>query len=226
MTRTAYILTMWLGASLGVVACAGPTPDPSPTSAPPLDDTSGGDGTSFDHPNNSTSVWDLLKRLTDQGPPSFISQMHSCLKLHYSTLGNVLSSLGVKLTNTTTDSAGQLYQSSKLVLGGPNLTIRIRESAVITTSQASREFDILASAAPEIVAALPTLPRCQLGGVAPVLFDAGNTCHIEGISCLIGTPATQANVDLCNQTILRASTADVGKRMAVAVMLAAAYTCE
>lgn len=226
MTRTAYILTMWLGASLGVVACTGPTPDAPSTSAPPLDDTMGGDGTTFDHPNNSTSVWDLLQRLTDQGPPSFISQMHGCLKLHYSTLGNVLRSLGVNLANTRTDSAGQLYQSSKLVLGGPNYATRIRESAVITSSQASREFDIFVSAAPEIIAALPTLPRCQLGGVAPVLFDAANACHVDGISCLIGTPATQANVDLCNQTILRASTADVGKRLAVAVMLAAAYTCE
>ena len=58
------------------------------------------------------------------------------------------------------------------------------------------------------------------------MFDAANACQLAGISCLIGSPASQAHVDLCNQTIARASTPDVGKRLAVAVMLAAAYTCE
>jgi hypothetical protein len=226
MIRTAYIFTIWLGASLGVLACTDPLPDAPPANTPPPGSTTGGEGTTFDHQNDTISVWDLLNRLTEQGPPSFTSQMHGCSKLHYSTLGNVLRSFGVNLASTAVDSAGQLYQSSRPVLGGPNYATRIRESAVITTSQASREFDIFASAASEIIAALPSLLRCRVGSVSPVLFDASNMCHAEGISCLIGSPATQANVDLCNQTILRASTPDVGKRLAVAVMLAAAYTCE
>jgi hypothetical protein len=61
------------------------------------------------------------------------------------------------------------------------------------------------------------------------LFD-GNTCKIEGISCLIGSPASQAHVDLCNRTITSATNPDgtynQGKRMAVATILAAALTCE
>jgi hypothetical protein len=87
-------------------------------------------------------------------------------------------------------------------------------------------FDIFAAGADEIATKALALPRCQSGGAAPVLFDAGNTCHAEGITCLIGTPATQGHVDLCNLTITRASDVTVGKRMAVAALLAAAYTCE
>jgi hypothetical protein len=227
MTRTGYTLTILLGASLGVAACSDSidTPPP-PDNTPPPGSTSGDDGTTFDHQNDGISVWDLLKRLTDQGPPSFTSQMHGCMKMHYATLGNVLTSLGVNLTNTTTNSAGQLYQTGAAAMSVANYGARVRESVAISTSQASREFDIFASAAPEVIAALPTLPRCQVGGTGPTLFDASNTCQLSGISCLIGSPASQAHVDLCNQTIMRASTPDLGKRLAVAVMLAAAYTCE
>ena len=224
MTRTGYTLTILLGASLA--ACSSDIQTPSDDNQPPPGATTGDDGNTFDHMNDGISIWDLLKRLTDQGPPSFTSQMHGCMKMHYSTLGNVLTSLGVNITNTTANSAGQLYTSGGAAMGVANYPARVRESATISTSQASREFDIFASASTEIIAALPTLPRCQVGGVGPTLFDAANPCHIEGISCLIGSPATQAHVDLCNQTITRASTPDVGKRLAVAVMLAAAYTCE
>lgn len=223
MTRT---LTILLSASLGVAACSDSIETPPPDNTPPAGSTTGDSGSTFDHPNDGVAVWDLLKRITDQGPPSFTSQMHGCMKMHYATFGNVLSSLGVNITNTAANSAGKLYQDGGAAMGVANYAARVREAATLSTSQASKQFDILAAAAPEIIAALPTLPRCQVGGTGPTLFDAGNQCQLSGISCLLATPATQAHVDLCNQTITRASTPDVGKRLAVAVMLAAAYTCE
>jgi len=58
------------------------------------------------------------------------------------------------------------------------------------------------------------------------LFDAANTCRPEGIRCLIGTQETASHLNFCNLTVSTASTVDVGKRIAVAAMLAAAYTCE
>ena len=58
------------------------------------------------------------------------------------------------------------------------------------------------------------------------LFDAANTCRPEGITCLIGTPATSAHLEFCNLTVTSGSDVTVGKRLAVATMLAAAYTCE
>ena len=227
MTRSGYTIAVLFGASLGVAACTGNVEDTStPESPPPSGTTAGSDTNTFDHDNNQISVWDLIDRLTKEGPPSFSSQMHGCTKPRYSTLGNILTGLGVNIANTTNPSAGQLYTSGGPSMGAPNYSTRVRENVAVTTSGASREFDIFAAGAAEIIAAIPTLMRCQVGGVAPTLFDASNVCHVEGISCIIGQQATQAHVDLCNLTITRASTPDIGKRMAVAALLAAAYTCE
>jgi hypothetical protein len=64
------------------------------------------------------------------------------------------------------------------------------------------------------------------GGVGAQLFDAQDKCVAAGITCLTGMPATQLHVDLCNQTIQRAGDVALGKRLAVAVLAAAAHTCE
>lgn len=225
MTRFGYTLTILFGASL-VAACTGDVEGSDPTETPPPSGTtSGSDTNTFDHDNNTISVWDLIDRLTKEGPPSFSSQMHGCTKVPYVTLGNVLKSVGVNLANTTNPSAGFLYTNGGPSMGAPNYAARVRENLAVTTSGASREFDIFASGALEIINAVPTLARCQVGGVAPVLFDASNQCHIEGLSCIMGMQATPAHVELCNLTITRASTPDVGKRLAVAAIMAAAYTC-
>lgn len=228
MTRFGYTLTMLFGASLGVAACSDTIEDNTqpPEDPPPSGTTSGSDSTTFDHDNNGISVWDLIDRLTKEGPPSFSSQVHGCDAMRYATLGNVLKAVGVNTANTTNLSAGQLYTSGGPALGAPNYGARVRQNLAVTTSGASREFDIFAAAATEIINALPTLARCQVNGVAPVLFDASNQCQPEGIECLIGVPATAGHVELCNLTITRASTPDIGKRMAVAALLAAAYTCD
>jgi hypothetical protein len=227
MTRFGHTLTVLIGASLGVAACSDTIEDNTqPPGTPPPDTTAGGDGTTFDHENDGISVWDLIDRLTKEGPPSFSSLMHGCTKMHYATLGNVLTSVGINKASTAALSAGVLYTSGASALGAANYAARVRENLAVTTSAASREFDIFASGAAEIIAAIPTLARCQINGVAPVLFDGTNQCHAEGIECLIGVPATPGHVELCNLTVQRASTPDIGKRLAVAAMMAAAYTCE
>src|SRR5262249_42486913 len=137
----------------------------------------------------------------------------------------VWASVGVTTANTTALSAGLLYTQGGPSMGAPNYAARVRENLAVTTSGASREFDIFASGATEIINAVPTLPRCQVAGVAPVLFDAANQCHLEGLSCIMGMQASPAHVELCNLTITRASTPDVGKRLAVAAIMAAAFTC-
>lgn len=233
MTRPGYTLTMLLGASLGVAACTSdanpPTPDPGTGSdtTPPPATTTGGDDTTFDHDNSSISVWDLIDRLTQEGPPSFSSQMHSCAKVRYTTLGRVLTSLGVNVNNTAANSAGALYKSGAASLGAPNYANRVRENEAVSTSGASRAFDIFAAAAPEVIAGLANLERCKVNGVAPTLFDANNQCVADGITCLIGVPATAGHIELCNKAVASAKGGvDTGKRIAVASMLAAYYTCE
>jgi len=215
-------------ASLGLAACAAEDPT-TEENTPPPGSTSGNEDTTFDHDNSGFNPFDLIDRLAKEGPPKFTARVHSCPKVRYRTFGNVLRSLGVNTTDLTALSAGQLYTDGFNAMGGPNYTNRIRENIDITTSAASREFDIFAAAAQTIIDGLADLPRC--GGAGPglggggLMFD-GNSCRADGITCLIGVPATAAHLDFCNLTVTGASDVVTGKRIAVAALLAAAYTCE
>ncbi len=224
MTNFGFKMTI-LVASFGAVACSTDVND-EPTNTPPPGSTSGDESTTFDHENDGYSPWELIDRLAKEGPPKYTSRVHSCPKVRYATLGNVLRSIGVNTANTTNLSAGQLYTSGYNAMGGASYANRVRENIAVTTSGASREFDIFAAAATEIITALPTLARCQTGGVGAEMFDANNQCRADGITCLIGQPALPAHLDFCNLTVTSASDVTVGKRIAVAAILAAAYTCE
>jgi hypothetical protein len=222
MKRFGHTLTMLVAASLGMAGCTDTIDDGS---LPPPGGTTGDEDTTFDHDNNQISVWELIDRLTKEGPPTFTSRMHPCTKPRYRTLGNILRSVGINTGNTTPLSAGALYTDGDSAMGAPNYANRIRENISITTSGASRAFDALAAGADEIIANLPGLARCQIGGVNVQLFN-GATCVADGISCMIGVPATPQHVELCNLTIQRASDQATGRRLAVATLMAAAYTCE
>jgi len=223
MTKHLTILV----ASLGLfAACASDETTTTDDNTPPPGSTTGGEDTTFDHDNSGFNPFDLLDRLAKEGPPRFTARVHSCPKVRYRTFGNVLTSLGVNVADATALSAGQLYSSGYNAMGGPNYAVRIRENLNITTSSASREFDIFAAAADQIVTAMPTLARCQVGGVGANMFDASNACLADGIQCLTGQPATVAHIEFCNITVSSASDVATGKRIAVAALLAAAYTCE
>lgn len=220
MTRSGYTIAI-LASSVLASAC---TDETDPVNTPPSGATSGDQETTYDHDNSGISPWELLERLQQEGPPTFTSRIHSCSKMRYQTIGTVLGQLGVNVTSTTALSAGQLYTSGFNALGGPNYANRIRENISISTSGASRLFDVFAAAAPEVIASISagTNTRCP----SVQLFDASNNCRPEGITCLIGQPATTRHLDYCNLTVATASSVDVGKRLAVAALLAASYTCE
>jgi hypothetical protein len=215
-------------------ACGGSISDtdPDPTNGgngftpPTAGPTSGGSNDTFNHDNNQISPWDLIAREEIEGPPSFTSHMHSCAKIFYATLGQVLTDNGISITDNTMYSAGQIYQASTNALAAPDFANAIRENLALTTSGASAQFDILAAAAPTIITNLPNLARCQVNGAGPELFDSNNQCQLAGISCLLGVPATQDYVDLCNIAVSQASTPQQGESIAVASILAASLTCE
>jgi hypothetical protein len=146
--------------------------------------------------------------------------------MKYATIGNLLASRGVDVGNQTGLSAGQIYQTSDQALGVANYAARQRENLELTTAAASKLFDIFVQAAPEIIANMPNRPECQVGGVGAQLFNAQNQCEADGITCLIGVPATASHIELCNLTVSKASDVETGKKMAVAALLAAAHTCE
>jgi len=187
---------------------------------------------SFEHDTDTSSdPFEVLGRIQEQGPPEVSSRMHSCQKLKYATLGNVLQSLGVTIPATVGTGAaaltgGALYVGGAGALGAPIYGARIPESVEITTAGATKLFDIFVQSAPSIVTAMPNLARCKTAGVAASMFDAQGKCTLEGITCLQGAPAMQSQKDLCDQALTEASTPQIGQTIAVASILAAAHTCE
>lgn len=230
-----------IGLCAALLAAAGCLSDPSPYKPGPLPDDNDpltpptqppGTGSEnpdnvFDHDNNlDKDPWELLKQQEEQGPPEFSSRLHSCPKIKYATLGKILGDLGVNLNNTTTTSGGFLYKNADQALGVANYAARVGESTDLTTASAAKLFDIWVAAAPEIIANMPNRAECQVGGVGAQMFNDQGQCTADGITCLIGYPATATHLELCNQILASASTPERGRIIAVASLAAAAHTCE
>jgi hypothetical protein len=207
------LISALLAASLaGVAACSG------------LENTLG--------PENVTGVgghepapvdpWEVLERENREGPPRYTSRLHSCAKMRVQTIGNLLASRGVDLAATDPISAGQIYLASAAALGGASYADRARETLTLGVGIAARLFDLFLQAAPEIIANLASRPACP--GVE--LFTAAGTCVADGVTCLIGVPATRAHLDVCDSTVARAPDLESGKRLAVAALASAAHICE
>jgi hypothetical protein len=205
--------------------------DPSANTDPNLGlaptDTSGGENNTFDHDNTAPDPFEVLAKIQDEGAPEISTRMHSCSKMKYATLGNLLTALGVNLAKTGTPmTAGQLYKGGGPALGMPNFGARVREALESTTASDTKLFDIFAQAAPEIIAAMPNAALCKVAGASTSMFDTNGNCTQAGVSCLQGAPATQAQVDLCTTAITSGSTTPIGQAIAVASILAASHTCE
>jgi hypothetical protein len=164
-----------------------------------------------------------------QASPAVASRLHSCQKLSFQEIGNLLTSRGVNLDavagNGAPPTAGQVYRVGASILGAPNYAARTREAVRQTTSGATKLMDVFLMAAPEIIAAMPNVAACKINGTPAVMFNNDNTCNATGIMCLTGMPATQAQIDLCSQ-VLKDVPSATGKQIAVAAILSAAHTCE
>ncbi len=209
---------------VGLGACTDePIDEPTPL---PEGNASGGTDNTYDHPQTNVDVWELLERAKNEGPARYSSRVHKCPKVQYRTLGRVLSSRGVDMAARGPLSAARLYADGDQALGAPNYGARQREARELSTATASKMFDIYVQAAPEIIANLPGRDECKVAGVGARIFNDANQCTADGITCLIGVPATASHIEVCNLTVSRASDVDKGKRIAVATLLAAAHTCE
>ena len=212
--------------AMALAACVGgdpSVPDTQPNPAP--GGASGGEDNTFDHPETQPDVWELYERMNEEGPPKYTSRVHSCPKVRYRTLGRLLESRGVNMAGGP-DTAAASYAASGQALGQPNYAARKRENLDLTTASASKLFDIFVQAAPEIIASMPSRPECQVDGVGATMFNELDQCSADGITCLLGVPATAAHLELCNATVRNASDVTKGKNMAVAVLAAAGHTCE
>jgi hypothetical protein len=212
------------GGATGGGATSG-APDPGSLGLGPSGATSGGMTNTFDHENDQIDPFAVLQRIQQEGPPAIATRMHSCQKMKYATVGNVLAQLGVNMNGTGT-SAGALYKGGAQALGAPNYAARVPEAIALTTAGATKLFDIFVQAAPEIIKAMPTNASCTAAGTATNMFNSDGTCTAAGVSCLAGAPASKAQIDLCNSIAGAGSTPASGQAIAVATILSAAHTCE
>ena len=238
-----------LGVAIALVGCAtDPTTlgkaktskpgaaNQDPYTADQQGDAVGGVDTTFDH--NQTlgdneagpDPFAIAQQRAEEGPPEIRTRMHSCQKLQVSTIGNILTSLGVDLTTKSTNgappTAGELLSGGGTALGAANYTARVGESLVWTAAGAAKQFDIFVQAAPQIIANIQNAPACQVNGSGPVMFNPDNTCNRDAVSCLMGKPASDDHVAICNNLVTSGSSLDKGKALAVATILAAAHSCE
>jgi hypothetical protein len=144
--------------------------------------------------------------------------------MRYETVGRVLDSLGVDVA--AAGGAGEMFRDADQALGAPNYAARVPETTELTTASASRLFDILVAAAPEIIENIQSEERCQIGGRGVRIFDSRGACTEEGLTCLLGEPARPEHVALCDQMVERSSSPESGRTIAIASVLAAASTCE
>lgn len=222
-------------AALSLAGCGkggGPASAGGPEATPPSGSLglAGGNGVdstgnTFDHNDDGQpDPFAVLQRIQNEGPPEVSTKMHSCQKMEYATLGNILKQLGVNMAATGATSAAQLYLKGGQAMGAPNYGARVAEAISLSTAGATKLFDIFVAAAPEIIAAMPMV--AQKGGAPVQMFDANGQCTSDGIAFVTGAPASQAQVDLCNNVLVAASSAQIGQTLAVATLLAAAHTCD
>ena len=222
MTMTRFALT----APLLLLACQLPGGTVGSTSLA-LGDDGGGQ---FENP--APEIYDPFA-VTDP-VPAVGSRLHSCQKIPYDTLGAMLVSRGVNLgavaANGQPPTAGQIYKTNPnpATLGAPNYLARLREVTQQTTSGATKLMDIFVQAAPEIIAAMPNLAACKIGGASVTMFDKNDAtaCTREGVMCLLGSPPSKAQVDLCTAMVKDNASLPLGQRLAVAAILASAHGCE
>ena len=152
--------------------------------------------------------------------------MHSCSKVTYAGLGAILASRGVDLTSTTGGTAGAIYSQGRAALGVSNYAGRVPEALIGSTAAVSKQFDIFVAAAGEILAGASTSSGCQ--GVQ--IVDPSAKFTLDGLSCLMGKPATDEHLFIANQAVLEAQTEGFtvaeGQKIAIASLLEAAHTCE
>jgi hypothetical protein len=109
--------------------------------------------------------------------------------------------------------------ATKAALGDANYAGRVGEASFASTSAMSKMFDIYTMSSYDAVADNFNAPACP--GVK--VLEAGKFTK-DGISCLMGKPATDEHVAIANDAIAKNPTD--GAKIAVAALLSAAHTCQ
>jgi hypothetical protein len=194
--------------------------------------TSGGSDNTYDHSNDPAGVpagtpYEPADpaQVRAVGSPEVTSRLHSCGKLTVASIGQLLTSRGLTgggQRPQNISSGQQIFNQgdTAAALGGPNYNSRVPEAPFASTAAVSKMFDIYTMAAYDVVEADWEAPACP--GVKVIGADGKFTR--DGITCLIGKPATEEHVAIANDAIVK-SPSD-GAKIAIAALLAAAHTCQ
>jgi hypothetical protein len=103
-----------------------------------------------------------------------------------------------------------------------------------TTASAVRLFDIFVMLAPSVISNISDpakAPACTRNGNNPDMFASDGSCVEDAVSCLLGYPATDDHLLLCNLMVNKADKNDPDdvarkREIAVATLLSAVHSCE
>jgi hypothetical protein len=161
---------------------------------------------------------------TAAGSPEVTSRQHGCGKMSIASIGQLLQSRGLT-------GKGAVPQGSQTgvgifnagdtppALGAANYEGRTGESPFASTSAISKMFDIYTMASYDAVAAGWSAPACP-----NVQLTNGGQITKDGLTCLMGKPATDEHVAIANDAIAKNPTD--GAKIAIASILSAAHTCQ
>jgi len=192
--------------------------------------TAGGDDSTFNHSNDPGGTAPGTDQPAPEpaqaklvGSPEVTSRLHGCGKLSINSLGSVLSTRGITggaTRPTGIQSAPQIFTASAAQLGAANYPGRVPEAPFASTSALAKMFDIFTVGSYDVAAANWTSTACP--GVKVVGTDGKFTK--DGISCLMGKPASDEHVAIANDAIAKNPTD--GAKIAITALLAAAHTCQ
>jgi hypothetical protein len=164
------------------------------------------------------------------GSPEVVARVHSCSKVTYAALGNILAGRGVNLSTTSQNSAGLLYKGGASAFGVANYSGRVAEMIQPSTAALSKEFDILVAAGQEIQAQIKAGSYAPKACPGTQIVDSSGNFTKDGLTCLMGKPATADHLAIANDAVTEAVskglTKDQGQQIAIAALLEAAQTCE
>lgn len=229
--KQSFLRGLGLLGALGLAFCSNngdmpTTTNPTPTTA---QDVKGPDY-GINHDDILNNIGDIF---TDgrQVPPAIGEKLHSCGKVRFNVLTNILQTRGINVTNAMVNSAGALLAKAQPVWGVPNFPARVGETIRDTTSSLVSLHDVLIAAAEEWVTATNT-DGAFIAGTAcgtAKLFN-NSTCDKDGFACLMGATPSQRQLDVCNSMITDTS-ANVSdpvtkRRLAAASMVGTVAMCD
>ena len=160
------------------------------------------------------------------GAPEISTRMHSCQKMKYAIVGNVLTQLGVNMGATGATSAAVLYKNGAQAMGAPNYGARVAE-AIELSDRRARPSCSTSSCRRRRRSSPPFRTWRRRAARPSSMFDASGHMHV-GRHRLLARRAGDAGADrpVQQHPQRRLRRAQIGQTLAVATLLSAAHTCE